>query len=144
LTSSVLTFQTKRDHAPSPRRFGLTIQRDGDAPISVGEPLWISGVLALEPGVHTPDRHEQWMRSLFVSVVSLTNQRPYCSNLIKDQLLFGDEATQCLLSGGQPAILSCFRFELLAALQRPLPAETYFVELSARQHRSNLLIQEVG
>jgi hypothetical protein len=109
----------------------------------VGGELWIAGVLALNPEAFAGDYHEQWMRSVFVSVTSLKNQRPYCGNLLKDQMLFSNDVRQGLLKGGQPVELSTFRFELLTVLQHSLPEETYFIELSARQFRSNILIQEV-
>lgn len=143
MTLSAPIFQTRSDLPPSPLRLGLTIQRDGDSPVSVGGELWISGVLALNPEDLTADNHEQWMRSVFVSVTSLKNQRPFCSNLVKDQMLFSNEVRQGLLEGGQPVALSSFRFELFTVLQHPLPEETYFIELSARQYRSNIFVQDV-
>lgn len=143
MTLSAPIFQTRSDQPLSPLRLGLTIQRDGDSSVSAGGELWISGVLALEPESLAAANHIQWMRSVFVSVTSLKNQRPFCSNLLKDQMLFSNEIRQGLLEGGQPVALSFFRFELFTVLQHPLPEETYFIELSARQYRSNIFVQDV-
>ena len=143
MNSSAPIFLTKPDRPPSLKRYGLTIQREGNTPASTGGDLWLTGILALDPQTLHAETVAPWMRSIFVWATSLGNQRPYGSNLLKDQMLFKSDVTSGRLEGGQPAAIASFRFELLTVLQHPLPPETYLIEVSARQYRSNILIQDV-
>jgi len=119
------------------------IRPEGEASDSAGGEIWVEGVLALDDLDLSVEAYAQWIRSIFVSAISLGNQRSYCVNLIQDQVLFGAEFDTGMLENGQPVKRSDFRFELMTVLGRKLPPETYFIGVSARQFRSNDLVREV-
>jgi hypothetical protein len=144
LNSNTPIFLTKHEQPFPLERPGLRIRSDGDSSDSAGGKIWVEGVLALDDIELSIEACAKWIRSIYVSVVSLGNQRPYCVNLIQDQVLFGTEFYTGLLESGQPVKQSDFRFELMTVLGFKLPPETYFIGVSARQYRSNDLVREVA
>ena len=139
--SSLPIFQ-KTNKIVQPSRKGIYIQGPDALVFSAGSEIWIEGVLAFEASECDAENYEQWLRSIFVTVISQINQAPAIANLLKDELVFAHDIQIRSLQDGTQAVVVNFKFEPASVLGSSLEDEACYVQLSARQYCSNIVLMK--
>ena len=119
---------------------GIVVTR-GRAP--GGPEIWIHGCLTLEEVRATKRSPEIWVRALTAVAISQRDQNPYVSNLIGDRLIAADDI-EIVGNGPSALALVAFSFPLLERLGLAPREEIYYVQVSSREIRSNVLVVDVG
>jgi hypothetical protein len=118
----------------------LTLTGPPGGEFAVPGSIPLQGILVVgDPAGDAPAR-EGWLRSLFVLAISRSNQVPYVANLVGERLVFAGDMEPRRLQDGAAVSVASFRFDLNEALGGALRREDYYVQVSARQHRSNVLL----
>jgi len=94
---------------------------------------------------HLPDEDDhqlnsRWIRSLFLTCVSEANQTAGISNLLKGRVIFAGDIKK--IPSSPPMFRLALRIKLSEELKRELVPDRYYVQVSARQFLSNLIIVE--
>jgi hypothetical protein len=120
--------------APAPGVPALTLGLRTPGPFGPDRPSPLDGLLALEPSELALGGPEAWLRSVFVVATRQDTQHSGLGHWLGDGVVFPD-AGQKRMVGGNERIAFALPFDL-AAMLGPLPPGTYYVQMSARQHRS--------
>jgi hypothetical protein len=115
--------------------FGIMIP-GGDKQISeVGKEVWLN-VLASFPDQKDDELNNLWARSLFLNCISQSNQVAMGSNLLKSSVILPGDIRR---KKQEAMITITYRLNLEHEIGRPLIADTYYVQVSARQYLSNMV-----
>ncbi|MFH1143589.1 MAG: hypothetical protein V1774_03510 [Candidatus Eisenbacteria bacterium] len=113
----------------------------GPGPWPAGAPLFLDAV-ALLPAADER-AIPQWMRAIFLACISEANQARMVVRCFKDRVIAAGEIPMTKTDGA-PALRASWRIHLQAEIGRELPAGRYYVQLSARQFLSNVVLIEVA
>jgi tetratricopeptide (TPR) repeat protein len=132
---------------PTPSGVGITIVGPELPCVGDGNTAWIHGALVLDPKEAPPEARAAWIQSLFLTTIDRDDQFPLLASLIKDRRHFQDHTVESELPDGTKAALLPFNFDIVQVLGGEIPPLQYYVHVSARHYRSNVLLiqfQEEG
>jgi len=125
----------KTPETPCSAKCGIIITGP-TATVQPAESVWIDGSITLKRTMIDRSNFRQWLRSLFVMTISRQYQIPRIANVAKDQALFWEAI---YTPSDSAHLCSAFRIELMTPSDNFMRKETHFVQVSARQYRSNIL-----
>lgn len=114
--------------------FELTARKVG--PHGPSEPILLDGKLTLSDAEYAPLGSEGWLRAAFVCAIPEEGETAPLASLAGDRVVFPDEGAPG--PGGRGRIFT-FALDLDRQLGARLPPGRWFVQLSARHHRSSVL-----
>ena len=119
---------------------GILIECEEEYVINEGEPC-VLNVLAQLPDEGDTEKNTQWLRSLFLTCVSRSNQAAVVKNLLQSTVIFPQDIRK---TGDDDALIQIsYRMNLATELGRVLQKDGYYVQVSARQFLSNTVLVKV-
>ena len=131
------TASSSSPKVPPARESRLTLVPRASGPFRPDGPMLLDGTLSLEPRELALGGAEAWLRSVFVVATQRETQHSGLGHWLGDRVVFPD-AGQTRSVGGAERITFALPVDLVKVLG-PLPPATYYIQLSARQHRSPVL-----
>jgi hypothetical protein len=125
---------------PAPVAVGsLTLTPRAAGPFSVNSAITLDATLVLPGEELAVGGPEAWLRSLFVCTIHQATQFSRVGNWLGDRLVFPDDVQVKKVAGREQAVISQ-PFALTDLLEGPLSPGTHYVQVSARQYRSNTVM----
>ncbi|WP_147332798.1 hypothetical protein [Archangium gephyra] len=123
---------------PVPAVGSLTLTPRGAGPFSGNSAILLDATLVLPGEELAVGGAEAWLRSLFICSSHQATQFPRVGNWLGDRLVFPDDVRTRKVAGREQALISQ-SFALTDLLGGPLSPGTHYVQVSARQYRSNMV-----
>jgi hypothetical protein len=108
-----------------------------------GGPLWFEGSLAVTPDELAKGGGDGWLRSLFVTATRQDSQASKIVAWLGDAIAFPADLVR-YGPPGEELYGTSFRFDLASLLGARPPEGVYYVQLSARHHRSKMVMIQCG
>lgn len=118
---------------------GIVITGESLQRVSKGTECYLN-VIAQLPDEGDHQLNSKWIRSLFLTCISEVDQTAWTSNLLKGRVIFAGDIKK--IPSNPPMFRLTLRIKLTNELNRELVPDRYYVQISARQFLSNLIVVE--
>ena len=119
---------------------GILIEGASTQKFASGEEFWLKFIAQFPDD--DIELNIRWIRSLFVTCISKSDQIAMGSNLIKSSVIFPGDIKK--VNSGSPMIQIAYSLNLAHEFNQPLSNDCYYVQISARHFLSNLIEVEVS
>jgi hypothetical protein len=123
-------------HLDEIKGLGILILGEKIQKFSSGKKIGLKFIAQL-PDENDDELNLRWVRSLFFSCTSKSNQIAMGGNLLKSKVIFPDDLEK--VHGDSPMIRIVYSLDLEQELDLPLSNDSYYVQVSARHYVSNMV-----
>jgi len=123
------------------KNFGIVLGLSTKQRVKSANEYWLK-IVAQFPDEGDDELNITWFRSLFITCISQSNQGAGGGNLLKSRIIFPSDIKK--IAGDSAMIQLTLRIDLAEELQKQFLKDCYYIQISARQYLSNVLMIEVS